>query len=321
MFTIDPAPVEVASVRVYAGRGTAWRRFTVHGDLVASGPADAHATLDATSGEIAFGDGQHGIVPPEGRLVVAVARSTLAAAANVAAGTVDRVTGDASAGVAVAQPLPAAGGAAGETEGEAEVRAYALAAAATRAVTAADIEQIARATPGTRIARVAVLPEVHPGFACVRAPGVVTVIVVPWLPAGRPEPSPGLRRAVAAQLAPRRLIGTRFEVTGPRYVSVTVQATLAARRLAVPADVRRRAVAALDVFLGPLRGGPDGTGWPFGRDVVRAEVMQALDDVDGVDHVLTLDLIGPDGASCGNLCLGPLELVDPGEHVIEVVAR
>jgi hypothetical protein len=141
----------------------------------------------------------------------------------------------------------------------------------------------------------------------------VTVLVVPWLPAGRPVPSPGLRRVVAAQLAPHRLVGTRFEVTGPTYVTVTVVATLAARRLAVPADVRRRAVEALDAWLDPLA-------WPFGRDLVRAEAMQVLDDVDGIDHVVALELRGPCGPSCGNLCLAPLELPAAGEHAIEVVA-
>jgi len=78
-------------------------------------------------------------------------------------------------------------------------------------------------------------------------------------------------------------------------------------------------VDAIDAFLHPLHGGPAGTGWPFGRDVVRTEVLQVLDDVDGVDHVIALDLVGPDGASCGNLCLGPLGLVAAGEHTIEVV--
>lgn len=320
IFTIEGAPVVADSVRVYVGHGGAWRRFSAHGDLVSSGPADAHVVLDAESGGVEFGDGWHGVVPQEDGLVTAVAHATLASEGNVSAGTVDRITGAAPTGATVRQPVDATGGAHAETLGEAKARAEALARATTRAVTAADIEQLARTTPGTRIARVAVLPELHPAFPCVRAPGVVTVVLVPYLPVGRPVPSPGLRRAVAARLAPHRLVGTRFEVTGPHYVTVSVGARLAARRLAVPADVRRRAAAALDTFLDPLRGGPAGTGWPFGRDVVRAEVLQLLDDVEGVDHVVALDLLGPDGASCGNLCLGALELTEPGEHQIEVVA-
>ncbi len=318
-FEIAPAPVDAASLRLYAGHGDAWRRFDVRGDLGASGAADAHVTFDATTGRFTFGDGRHGVVPPAGDLVVAVARTTLAQRGNAPAGTVDRVADEAVAGLSVAQPLAAAGGAAGETLGEAEVRAAALVDAPTRAVTLADVEALARATPGTRIARVAALGSRHPAFACVTAAGIDTVIVVPHLPADRPQPSRGLLRAVAAHLAPRRLVGSRIEVTGPEYVSVTIRATVVAHRLAVAAQVRGRVVAALDLFLHPLHGGPAGTGWPFGRDVMRTELLQVIDDVPGVDHVLALELLGADGASCGNLCLGPLGLVDAGEHAITVL--
>jgi hypothetical protein len=39
-----------------------------------------------------------------------------------------------------------------------------------------------------------------------------------------------------------------------------------------------------------------------------------------VDNVLALDLIGNGGAAqCGNLCVGPTELVVAGAHTIEVV--
>jgi hypothetical protein len=77
---------------------------------------------------------------------------------------------------------------------------------------------------------------------------------------------------------------------------------------------------ALDRFFHPLRGGPDGDGWPVGRDVYRAEVLQVLDETDGSDHVLALELVdGRGNASCGNLCLPPTALVAAGPHEIEVV--
>lgn len=318
-FELGPAPVVADSLRLFAGHGASWQRFGVRRDLAASGPADAHVTFDATTGRITFGDGHHAVVPPLGDLVVAVARTTLAENANVPAGTVDGIAGGQPSGVSVTQPLPAAGGAAAETLGEAEVRALALVEAPTRAVTLADVEALALATPGTRIARVAAVGNHHPAFACVTAAGIVTVVVVPHLPAGRPEPSRGLCRAVAAHLSPRRLVGTRIEVTGPEYVAVSVHATVAARRLAVIAEVRGRVLAALDAFLHPLHGGPAGTGWPFGRDVMRTELLQVIDDVAGVDHVLALALVGPEGESCGNLCLGPLGLADAGEHEVAVM--
>ena len=76
---------------------------------------------------------------------------------------------------------------------------------------------------------------------------------------------------------------------------------------------------ALDAFFDPVAGGPDRTGWPLGRDVYRAEVMQVIDQTPGVDHVLTLELIAQGCApNCGNVCLRPTWLVAGGVHNIEV---
>ncbi len=151
------------------------------------------------------------------------------------------------------------------------------------------------------------------------APGVVTVFVLPFLPAERPVPSPGLRHAVAAYLERRRIIGTRIEVAGPEYVAVTVRATVEAVAGARPSEVSAAITEALGEFFHPLRGGPDRSGWPFGRDVYRSEVLQVIDDTPGVAHVLTLELAENDGApTCGNLCIGPMGLVDAAAFEIDV---
>lgn len=65
---------------------------------------------------------------------------------------------------------------------------------------------------------------------------------------------------------------------------------------------------------------PPEPGWPFGRDVYRSEVLQVIDGVAGVDHVLALELFSDDSpAQCGNLCVGPTDLVVSGQHQIEVI--
>jgi hypothetical protein len=53
--------------------------------------------------------------------------------------------------------------------------------------------------------------------------------------------------------------------------------------------------------------------------VYRAEILQLIDAIPGVDHVRSLELIDVAGnASCGNLCIGPLGLPDAQQHVIEI---
>lgn len=324
---LEPAPVDAGSVRLWTGVGTSWRRWALRADLDASGPADAHAMLDAAAGVVRFGDGAHGLAPATGDLVLAAYRTTLAQLGNVAPATIDAVADDdhnralldGAAQVTVTNPVAATGGAGAETIEHAEGRAGELTTHVTRAVTLEDYERLAVATPSVALARACARANLHPGFPCVSATGVVTVVVVPFLPADRPAPNAGLLRAVSAYLDARRIVGTRVEVTGPTYTEVSVRARVRALRLASLAAVRDAVVAALDAFLHPLHGGPAGTGWLLGRDVVRSEVLQEIDDVPGVDHVLALDLIGPDGASCGNLCVGPLGLVAAGVHEIEVV--
>jgi hypothetical protein len=191
--------------------------------------------------------------------------------------------------------------------------------APTRAVNTLDIERLALDVPGTQVRRARAWSNLHPGYPCQRAAGVVTVVVVPELPRQRPQPSQGLLGAVRCYLEWRRIVTTRIEVVGPSYVTVSVQAQVRRRTGVDSARLRAAIVKALNRFLDPLCGGPEGEGWPFGRDVYRSEILQVIDNVPGVDYVHALTLRGDRGKpSCGNLCVGPTWLVTPGEHQIEV---
>jgi predicted phage baseplate assembly protein len=221
--------------------------------------------------------------------------------------------------LAIESKLAASGGTPGETSTDAAARAFAAVRSSERAVTLADYEARAFTTPGVRVARAKALANLHPAFPCYRAPGVVTVIALPFLPAARPEPSAALLRAVARHLAPRRVLGTRVEVVGPSYVEIGVRARVRALRGVDRTALSARLRAALETFLHPLRGGPDGKGWPFGRDVYRSEVLQVLAETPGADHVLALEFLSEDGcAACGNVCLPPLGLVSVGKVEVEV---
>src|SRR5262249_13276510 len=126
--------------------------------------------------------------------------------------------------VRVVNPLPAVGGAAAETLTHAIGRAIESVERTPRAVTLGDYEALALETAGARLARAEARANLHPSFPCFTAPGVITVIVLPYLPIDRPAPSQELLRLVADYLAPRRVIGTRVEVVGPSYLEVAAQA-------------------------------------------------------------------------------------------------
>jgi len=219
----------------------------------------------------------------------------------------------------ITNTIPADGGSAAEDLVHAQGRALALMETSPRAVTLADYERLAKDTPGVQLARVAARANLHPSFPCWKAPGLITVIVVPSLPSPRPAPNSGLRRAVASYLQPRRIIGTRVEVVGPTYIEIAIRSTVQSLERIDTEALRQRIVAALNEFLDPLRGGPEKTGWPFGRDVYRSEVLQVIDEVPGVDFVLALE-ISADGCppQCGNICIPPTVLVVTGSHEIEI---
>jgi hypothetical protein len=331
--TLRQAPVEQATLQVFSLEDDVWHAWHLKQDLDDSGPGDLDFLLDPTAGTITFGDGAHGRVPPAGALIFASYRVTRAEAGNVGAGKVNRLADSPHNRVAIgdppaimlnleriSNPAPAAGGTVAETLTHASGRAIVLREAPLRAVSVEDIETLAKATPGVQLARVGVWAGLYPGFDCFPAAGVVTVILVPAMPVSRPYPSLGLRRAVLEYLSPRRIIGTRIEVTGPQYLEVAVQAQVTAHPGASKTMVRQAVVDALNAFLDPLIGGPDRTGWPFGRNVYRSEVLQAIAQVAGVDRVESLALFADGcGPLCGNVCLRPVWLVTPGPHQIEVL--
>ena len=339
--TLPDSPVEASSVHVYTYENDAWYSWELRPDFDASTRKDFHAVLDATSGMITFGNGEKGRVPPPGCQIFAVDLTTRAQAGNLAAGLVNQLADSPHnrallynypAGVSdgwtqlkgalasVTNALPAWGGAAAETISQAAGQADRLVESSGRAVTLADYEQLAASTPGTRIARVTAIANMHPSFPCYQAPGMITVIVVPYLPQGKPMPSPGLLGAVNAFLRPRRVIGTRVEAVAPTYLDVAIQASVQSITGANRTNLQQAIVTALNNFLDPLIGGPNGTGWPFGRDVYRSEIMKVINAVPGVDYVASLALLAEGGQpQCGNVCLGPTWLVAAGTHQITVL--
>jgi len=283
-----------------------------------TGPADKHYRTDPATNAICFGNGWAGRVPPAGWAVEALSyRVGGGIAGNLPAGRLTKILTSGPAGLAVRQPFDAVGGTAAETLDSAHGRALDLLNRPSRGVTVADWEALALDIPGVPVARAAAIPGFHPSMPCWSASGVVTVVVVPAC--GRP-PLPGhdFLAAVDRVLQRHRPVTTELHVVGPTYIRVTVTATL--HTSGAPATLRAGAQAALDAFFDPLTGGPDGTGWPFGRGVLASDLLTLLARLPGVRHVDDLALSTDDtAASCDNLDLCPTDLVDSQPHRITVV--
>lgn len=289
-------------VEVSAGDG--WERWTVVEHFGDSSPTDRHVVLDATTGEfhlppaVREPDGTlraFGAVPPKGaRLRVPQYRTGGGTAGNVARSTITVLRSSVPYIARVDNREAARGGVDGESVDNAKQRAPHQLRLQERAVTAGDYELIARqAAPSA--ARISCVPAT-PG-----EPGAVRVLVVPEAVADDGDrlrfeqliPDEQVLAAVATALDERRLIGTRLLVQPPAYQGVTVVARLTTRS-PEPDRVREAALAALYRHLNPLRGGPDGTGWPFGRAVTYGEVFAVLQRVASVAGVEELRLFPAD---------------------------
>ncbi|WP_055702950.1 putative baseplate assembly protein [Streptomyces silaceus] len=318
--------------------GTGWVRWEVVDHFASSGPYDRHVTLDAATGEIAFGpavrepDGslrQFGAVPAKGAAIRATRyRTGGGRTGNVARGAIQVLRSSIPYVARVENREAARGGVDGETVQEAKVRAPIALRAQERAVTARDYEELARrAAPET--ARIHCLA----ADAAEAGENAVRVLVVPQAVPDRGGrlrfeqlvPGEELLSRVTDFLDERRPIGTRLAVGPPFYQGVTVVATLHSFRAAQAERVRADALDALYAYLDPLTGGAHGEGWPFGRPLRAGEIFAALQRVPGVELVDEVLLHPADpltarrGDATDRIELAPSALLFPFDHRVRVI--
>jgi hypothetical protein len=312
-------------------------------DFDSSGPADTHYVLDAAAGEIRFGDGVRGAIPPAapaGRNVRLLAyQVSQGAAGNVKAGAIDRVEQPfwRSNTLALRNDTPLTGGRDEETQADAQTRIRQTLQDPWRAVTDGDYVALVLSTPGLRVRRAHVVPLPDPDATAAAGPdhevlpeyqAQVNVIVVPESTLPQPKPSAGFLATVRRHLNRHRLLTARVELLPPRYITVTVRARVTPKAGAVGGDALARKVQdALNAFLDPLNGGPDKEGWPWGRPVYRSDIYQQIEAVEGVVCVEQLSLSASEPGtqlsladSNGNVAIPEHSLVAPGRHRIDVNA-
>ncbi|MBM7116696.1 putative baseplate assembly protein [Archangium primigenium] len=274
-----------------------WVRWSAVPDLLASGPEDRHYTLDPARGQVRFGDGLRGRIPPAGANNVRLTyRSGGGASGDVPAGTLTRLVTPLPSVASVSQPEPATGGADGESPPQLAWRQARVLRHGGRAVTAEDYEDLAREA-STTIARVRACPPAFNPIAQAEKPapqeagaGRVSLIVIPHGAAPRPLPDLQLLRRVEEHLRARCPPTTVLHVTGPTWIAAAFTAVLVPRRVAEGEAVRTRARDRLARYLHPLTGGPTGAGWDFDQRPRESELLALIHQEKGVDHVLSAEL-------------------------------
>jgi predicted phage baseplate assembly protein len=319
--------------------------------LSRSGANDSHYVLNASTGEVTFGDGTHGRIPPivfEDRRGIETAHPSVqvanvrareyryggGAAGNAGVGTITSLEDAIPFVESVTNKRPAEGGQDEETIEAAKARAPLAIKSQSRAVTADDFEFLARQTPGARIRRAKALPLHHPGIEPARpsgasgpvtsvpVPGVVTVLVVPESRDPQPTLRAETRVRVQRWLEQHRLISTQVFVSPPRFRKVEIEARVTARADADTGRLQRELTDRLLRYFHPLTGGEDGQGWEFGRSIFFSETYRQFLNLEGVLRLtadaLTTYVDGVRQPGCADVALAEDELVWSDVHRIEV---
>lgn len=336
VFTLANKPVLAGTLQLVVDEGRGEEPWEERPDFFASGPQDRHYVLNRSTGEVRFGRGKQLRVPianpnRPANVIALTYRFGGGAVGNVGAGRLTNLRG----GVAgidageVTNLMPAYGGGDEETLDAARSRAAQALKSHERAVTLEDFELHARAAGD--VARAKALALFHPQFEGVDVPGVVSVIVVPTpaqtdpLADPAPMPTEATLRNVCAYLEPRRLATVELYALAPKYSEIEVQATLVCRGNADLAEVKENALLMLARYFHPIVGGDDstldenGSGWPFGGDIVYSALLQRL-MLAGVrrvnDVAITLDRkLQP---ACSDVALAAHALLRSGAHRITV---
>ncbi len=301
-------------------------------DFADSGPNDRHFVCDSYMGQVLLGpeiiqpDGsprQYGAIPHKGlSLIFTAYRHGGGTRGNIAAGQATVMKSSIPYISEVVNPGRAYGGREQETVDRAKMRGRAILRHRARAVTAEDYEYFAcQASSGVGRAR-CVQPRARHDAAGGVPPGVVRVLLVPALddalavprPADLEVPGPVLRE-VENYLDIRRLLTSVLEVSEPDYVYVSTEIRLVADPKADADTVARSVRRHLENYLHPLRGGPEGTGWPFRRALTLADIYAQVQQAHGVAFLLDAKIFISRLAAAGQGQLTPEVLVSNAEGV------
>ncbi|MFN9371777.1 MAG: putative baseplate assembly protein [Planctomycetaceae bacterium] len=297
--------LDASAVRTVLHRKTgrvveAWVRWQSQPHLLFSGPFDRHYVVERATGRILFGDGVRGRPLPIGRDNVRAThyRSGGGLSGNVPAGALKQMLSGVPA-KSVTNPRAAEGGADTETLAAVSRRGPRFVRHRRQAVTLADYEDLAvEASPAVAVAR-AIGPRNSRADA---AAARLRIMIVPHSTDPQPWPSFQLRQIVGAFLRARMPAGLAggLVIDGPSYHPIGVSATVSPVDPSEAGPTAERVQRQVMRFLHPLTGGPEGTGWPAGRDVYLSDLAALLEAVPGVDHLDELMLLSrgvPQGES------------------------
>lgn len=312
-----------------------------------SQPNDKHYTLVPSDGTITFGPTLYqpngkavrfGAVPKKGSLIrMPEYFSCGGIRGNVAPKTIVDLrsaniiahpnSGETSSISSVINYGKAEGGTDVESIDHAKLRVPRFLGTRVRAVTTRDHEYLA-----CEVARVARAKCIGPNVYSANSDppaGTVYVYVLPktnrphgYMSRTQLELASNLKSEVEQKLNQYAVLGVKIDVRPPTYRYVAVDANVV-----VPANasqgmmdqISNAAQEELYAYLNPYSGGPDGTGWPFGRSLSRSEIYAVLQRVPHIEFIRDITIRDGDVTLSdrdSTVDVGPGELICSDIHSI-----
>ncbi len=307
-------------------RGKKDEVWTEVSDFASSSETDRHYMLDAITGEIRFGpampqrDGsvrRYGAIPEKGALIIMKQyRYGGGIRGNLQVGAINTLKTSIPFIARVTNRQPAIGGLDAENIEDAKLRVPGHLRTLERAVTAKDFEYLAiKSAPG-RVSRAFALP------VAADTSSRVNVFIVPQIT----DPNriiereelvlaDDVRQIIHNYLDERRLLTTNLDIMEPQYYWISTKVRFRPSTFANPEEVENAISARLYQYLNPIIGGPEGKGWPFGRDLVQSDIIAALQDINGIDFIRSIELYWIQYLPEGDINReGPLPVIETVQH-------
>ena len=299
-------------------------------DFYASKPRDRHYILDHITGEIRFGNGLNGLIPPLGTGNIRMTRYQTGGGTrgNRPKGAIVQLKTTVPYIDKVTNPEAATGGADAESLESLRDRAPRQLRHNKRAVTLEDYEDLALlASP--EVARAKCIPLLNllqnplevqnSGDQIPKAAGDVSVIIVPYSTATQPIPNVELMNCVRNYLLDHSTPTANISVVGPLYISMNVEAEIVLTSPEGASGILQEVEQKIANFLHPLTGGLSGRGWTFGRKPYASDFYALIEAIAGVNYVRTLKLTpSPQGEELEKISSTGRFLVSSGKHTINL---
>jgi hypothetical protein len=321
-FSLSAASIREESFQLQIGSPLGGDRFefedwTPVGDWDASSPSDLHYALDSVQGQIHFGDGIHGRIPPKDALIQIISLATChGKEGNVKNGEINLLVKSLPLPkpIQVYNPAHAAGGQDPESLEDAFLRYRRDALHTDRAITAADYESLTLTTPGLALKRVKAIPLYRPGLLNYpenKAPNCLSIAVLPY--------NQAIAANISRRLDRRRLITTQIHIIEPEYLPFDIQLEILTHSFA---SVDTLVTNALARFFDPMTGGARGQGLQIGQGLEYEEVFRFVSGLEWVDQVLLLALHcrgnGMTQNAQGDIRVPPYALPRAGQYRLDV---